>query len=130
MLSIANKNWIRSTIQQELKEALTCEVEYERFNKERGLKELKNEKVFLPEWWVRYLPEFLGAMRGLQSDTNKANNRMMNTQEGLQAMSNILIGIEKGVTKFIKLGNQLSKRIDNIEEVKTIESDSKKRSDS
>ncbi len=129
MLSIADKNRIRSIVQQELKEALTCEVQYEKFDKERGFKEVKNEKVFLPEWWVRYLPEFLGAMRGLQSDTNKANNRMMDTQKGLEAIAHVLIGIEKGVTKFIKLGNQLSKRIDNIE-VKTIESDSEKRSDS
>lgn len=125
MLSKSDKKWIKETIY----EALTCEVQYEKFDKERGFKEVKNEKVFLPEWWVRYLPEFLGSMRGLQEDTNKANNKMMDTQEGLKAMSNILLGIEKGVTKFIKLGNQLSKRIDHIE-VKKIESDSKKRSDS
>ena len=48
MLSKKDLNEIRTIIQEELKAALTIEVQYEKFNKDKGAKELKIEKHFLP----------------------------------------------------------------------------------
>lgn len=90
MLSPKDKKFIKETIQQELKEALTCEVEYEQVDKEKGWKKVKTEKVFLPEWWIKYLPDFMGAMRGLQVDIGKARNKMIGTAENVRLLIDII----------------------------------------
>ena len=77
MLSKKDLESIRTIIQEELKEALTCEVQYEKFDKERGMKELKTEKWFLPEWLMYHQPELIGAIRGMQADVGKTNNRIL-----------------------------------------------------
>ena len=115
MLDKQDKQWLENTIERKITEALTVEVQYEKFDKERGLKELKTEDVYLPVWWVQYLPEFMGSFRGLQEDVNKASNKMMNTQEGLQAMADVLMNIEHGVKQFIEMGNKMEQLSGTIE---------------
>lgn len=116
-----DKIWLENIIERKIQDALTVEVQYEKFDKERGLTERKTENVYLPVWWVQYLPEFMGAFRGLQEDTNKASNKMIDTQKGLQAMADVLMNIEHGVKQFIEMGNKME-QISGLIEAKQLES--------
>lgn len=90
MLSKKDLDNIRTIIQEELKEALTIEVQLERFDKERGIKELKWEKRFLPEWLAHYQPELIGVLQGLQVDMGKARNKMIGTAENVGLLIQII----------------------------------------
>jgi hypothetical protein len=108
-LSKKDKEWLRKAIREEMIEVLTVEIEYEKPLKEEGRYTYRNEKHFIPFWWAEHLPQFVGAMRGLQADVGKSNNQMADTTEGLEAMSKILLGIEDGIKKFIAVSDKLSK---------------------
>lgn len=99
MLSKNDKKWIKETIQQiiqqELKEALTIEIQYEKFDKKRGIKELKTEKHFLPEWLAYYQPELIGAIQGMQVDIGKARNKMIGTAENVRLLIEIISQAEQ-----------------------------------
>lgn len=90
MLSKKDLDNIRTIIQEELKEALTIEVQMEKFDKERGMKELKTEKRFLPEWLVYLQPELIGVLQGLQVDIGKARNKMIGTAENVGLLIQII----------------------------------------
>jgi len=97
MLSKKDLEQIRTIIQEELKAAFTVEIQYEKYDKEKGMKELKTEKWFLPEWLVDLQPHLIGALRGMQEDTNKANNRMKNTADNVNKMTEIMLLAENSM---------------------------------
>ena len=101
MLTKADKEFITKTIH----EALTVNIQYERFNKERGLKELKTEDVFLPNFWVQYLPEFMGALRGMQETTDHTKNRACETKEAVAALGGIMLQFEEGIKSVVKFAD-------------------------
>ena len=118
MLSTKDKKWLENIIEQKITNALTVEVQYECFNKEKGFMERKCQNEYLPVWWVKYLPDFMGALRGMQEDTNKANNKMISTTEGINGIADILINMEKGVKTFIEMANMFQNSIELIERKK------------
>lgn len=99
MLTQKDKAFIKDTIQECIKEALTVRVKME---KRRDLKtgqplatpELVEEDVFLPVFWVQYLPYFEGAIRGVQEATDKAKNNSKIAAETVNHMANIMISYE------------------------------------
>jgi len=94
MLSKKDLDQIRTIIQEELKAALTIEVQYEKYDKEKGMKELKTEKHFLPEWLVDLQPYLIGALRGMQEDCNKVNNKTLDIVDNVRQLSGIMLQAE------------------------------------
>ena len=91
MLSKSDKEFIKDTI----KEALTVKVQMERFNKDTGIKEIKIETVYLPEFLVDYFSHLEGALRGVQETTDHVKNRSNETKEAVKSMAQLFIGAEK-----------------------------------
>ena len=94
MLSKKDLDQIRIIIQEELKAAFTIEIQYEKYDKEKGMKELKIEERFLPEWLVDLQPYLIGALRGMQEDCNKVNNKSIGIIDNIKALSQIMIDNE------------------------------------
>ena len=100
MLSSKDKEFIRQTIREELKEALTAflvrEVTVERGPRNQGdpEKTIEKEEVNVLEFLCRYLPLVEGAIRGCQQDSNKTLNRTLEMKDGLAAIAGILIDNE------------------------------------
>jgi len=97
MLSKKDLDQIRTIIQEELKDALTIEIKYEKFDKEKGMKELITKKFHLPVWLADQFPHLTGALRGMQADTNKANNRMIDTAVNVQMFNQIMLDNENAL---------------------------------
>ena len=99
MLTQKDKAFIKETIQKSIAEALTVRVKME---KRRDLKtgqplaipEMVEEDVFLPVFWVQYLPYFEGAIRGVQETADKAKNNSAKCAEAVENMASIMISYE------------------------------------
>lgn len=109
MLTRKDKEWIRQMIREEFKEALYREVTIER-NMEGGRLEKSNENLLdvLASW----IPKTEGALRGMQEDTDKANNKMIEGSAGIRAVADILISMETGVNQFLQVAQALSGKLD------------------
>jgi len=118
MLSKKDLEQIRTIIQEELKAAFTVEIQYEKFDKDKGIKELKTEKHFLPEWLVDFQPHLIGALRGMQEDSNKANNKMIGTAANVKALTKIMLQAENSMKCIAAISDQIK----GPEEIKKIES--------
>ncbi len=116
MLSKKDLEQIRTIIQEELKEALTVEVQYEKFDKIKGMKELKIEKHFMPAWIMDWQPHLIGALRGLQEDANKTNNKMVKTSEVVDKLKNIMLQTEDSLKCLATFSDRI-KEIEHIESV-------------
>jgi len=116
MLTKKDLTQIRTIIQEELKAAFTVEIQYEKFDKDKGIKELKTEKHFLPEWLVDLQPYLIGALRGMQEDTNKANNKMINTADNVKQLTGIMIQAEDSL-KCIAAISDKTKEVVQIENI-------------
>jgi hypothetical protein len=114
MLSKKDLKQIRTIIQEELKAAFTVEIQYEKYDKDKGMKELKTEKHFLPEWLVDLQPHLIGALRGMQEDTNKANNKMINTADNVNKMTEIMLLAENSMKCIAALSDK-TKEVIQIE---------------
>ena len=122
MLDKQDKIWLENTIERKIQEALTVEVQYERFDKEKGMKELKVEKEYLPVWWVEYLPGFLGATRGLQEDINKNNNKISKMDTKVSSIGNIFIQLEDSLRCIAALSDHVKQlEIDTPKKVNFID---------
>ena len=51
----------------------------------------------MPEWLVDLQPYLIGALRGMQEDTNKANNRMIGTASNVKALTGIMMQAENSL---------------------------------
>lgn len=116
-LTEKDKEFIRQTIREELKEALTAflvrEITTERGPRDNGdlEKTIEKEEVNVLEFLVRYLPLIEGSNRGLQSDVNRANN---NSQVMIDGIKNMVLALtQQG--NMIESQNKNNKQI-NYEE--------------
>jgi hypothetical protein len=95
---------IRRVVSQEVEKQLTCEVVFEKVKTEDGIptgtSEIKKEDMHITLWWIRYLPQYEGAMRGLQKqiiDVRNKLNKINSFAEQLKSMANILISLESAI---------------------------------
>jgi hypothetical protein len=125
MLSKKDKEWIAETIAASIKQALTVNVKMER---RRDLKTgqplavpvVEVRDVYLPIFWVEYMPYHEQALRILQDGVGKvANNDAKNT-EVVKLMAEILMRLEGNILRFsegvgllIDVPNDSQKRIEN-----------------
>jgi hypothetical protein len=101
MLSSKDKDWIRQAIREEFKEALFREITVEKCKRkpEDIEKHYETEDVNVLDFLAKYLPYLEGAIRGMQEDTDKSRNRNIDTNNLINAMSQILIGYEGSIKK-------------------------------
>ena len=123
MLSKKDYDQIRTIIQEELKAALTIEVQYEKFDKDKGVKELKTEKHFLPAWLVDLQPYLIGALRGMQEDVNKCNNKSIGIIDNVKVLSQIMIDNENA----LKCISAMSDKIKEVPQEDIIQIESEKK---
>jgi hypothetical protein len=120
MLDQNDKDFLVDAIKKAVKEELTVEITWEQHRDEKtgnklAVPKIKNEKVFLPSFFVQQLYFQEGAFRGIQEDLNKSVSKISITKEGIQALANILIQMEDGITQFVRLGEEIKNRIEHSE---------------
>lgn len=103
MLTRKDKDFIINAI----KEALSVEVQMERFDRINGVWEHKQEKVYLPELWVEYLPKYTGAIRGIQEDVDHMKNDIGSNTNKLQAVAGIFLQLENSLKSIAALSDGL-----------------------
>ena len=106
----------RTIVQEELKAALTIEIQYEKFDKDKGMKEALTKKFHLSVWLADQFPYLTGALRGMQEDTNKANNKMRNTAENVKKLTDIMIQAESSLKCISALSDKI-KEVPQIEDI-------------
>ena len=114
MLSKSDKQWLEKTIREVVTEVLTVEVQMERFNKEKGMKEFKIEKLFMPNAWVEYLPDHIGAIRGMQKDVNKSNNRALETKEIMRNMAGVILNLTESLRTIAEYSDNIKSLPKNV----------------
>lgn len=76
----------RKYIKEIIEELLTVEVKYEKRRDEKtgqklAIPEIITKKEFLPIWWMKYLPYYEGAIRGMQETLDKYAGQLKNLTE-------------------------------------------------
>lgn len=131
MLSKKDKEWITGAI----REALTVEIRMERKrNLETGqplaVPVVEEKKVFLPEFWVTYLPFYEAALRGVQETMDTVKNGQIRNQDALAAVGNIMIEYEKAIRALPEMVGKLQalalehrkpvRELEELHEAKTV----------
>jgi len=136
MLSNKDKKWITAAIREAVIGALTVEWTVEKVRDEKtgqplAVTEKKTEEVFIPSVFLQMLPYHEGALRGMQEDLNKNNNKINDMDNKLSSVGNILIQTENSLrciaamSDHIKsLGFEPTEEIQLIEEIEDGESNS------
>lgn len=121
--NLENKEWVEKTIERYVISALTIRVKMERKRDlETGLPlaiPVKEEKdIFLPSFWVDYLPFYEAAVRGCQEDIDKLKNNVSVSNEilkqnsdNVERLANIFIGVEKAIKVLASVSVELRKRL-------------------
>lgn len=125
MLTKKDLENIRQIVKEETERALTVEVTYERFDKTTGVTERKNENVYLPAWWIQHLPEMEGALRGMQTDVNKATNRASETKQGMEKIVGILLASENSLKRLSAISDYVIEQLPAGHSVRQISTESK-----
>jgi len=103
MLTRKDKDFIINAIRK----SLTVEVQKERYNKDEGKMEYKQEEVYLPEFWVEYLPKYTGALRGIQEDVDHMKTNVNLNTTKLQAVGGIFLQLESSLKSIAALSDSL-----------------------
>lgn len=108
---------IRSIIQEELKAALFRTITIERGPRQQGDPEkvIKEEQWNLLDFLAAYLPKIEAALRGMQEDTDKTKNRVVQSAERVEAIGSILIGMESAAKALAALSDRVKERYPEIE---------------
>ncbi len=121
MLSKKDLIQIRTIIQEELKAALTIEIQYEKFDKNKGMKELIVKEFHLSVWLAEQFPNLVGALRGMQADTGKTNNRILTIIDNLKIINKTMLDSEKS----FKVIASMSDKVKEIQQEDIIQIESK-----
>jgi len=107
MLSKKDLQQIRSIISEEINNALSIEIQYEKFDKEKGMKELIKKKFHLSVWLAEQFPDLVGALRGMQEDVNKSNNKITHVTDNLKIINKILIDNQNAFNCIAKISDRV-----------------------
>lgn len=107
MLSKKDKEEIRKLFAEEFNKAMTRKILVERGARKQGDPEKKTveEEWNVLDWLVGYLPYVEGAIRGVQKDVDSTKNKSVNMLKGIEVVSHILLGQEKGIKKLVEFSN-------------------------
>jgi len=108
MLSKGDRNWIKKTIQEEFKEALLWKITVDKGIRKPGDVErhYETEDVNVLAFLAKYLPFVEGALRGMQEDADKTNNKILDLPIKLESIASILMDSESTLIKlasFVKM---------------------------
>jgi len=118
MLSRNDKKWLTEMMEAKIKEALTVKV---RFEKKRNLEtgqplavpEIEVREVYLPAHWVEFLPFHEAALRGVQETSDHAKNNSVKSIQAVEAMSEIMIGVENQIKSIGQFAEEITNRIEH-----------------
>ena len=118
MLSKKDKKEIRTLFAEEFNKAMTRKITVERGTRKQGDPESKTveEEWNVLDWMVGYFPYVEGAIRGVQTDVERAKNRSSDTLEGMKVISHILLGQEKGIKKLVEFSNWVENNQKRLED--------------
>lgn len=126
-LSDKDKEWLLTAIKQIVIESLTVEWTMEKTRDEKtgqplAKPELKKENIFIPSAILQMLPYHEGALRGMQEDVNKNNNKINDLDEKIKFIGNILIQTENSLKCLASISDNIKKvDLDNPINIKVIE---------
>ena len=107
MLTKNDKKWMKDTFNELITEALTVEVEMVQTRDSKTGLPLKTEKhvnkeIFLPDFWVEFLPFFEQSIVAMEKVTEQARNRSNSVlketkelQTKVEAIGQLYIALEK-----------------------------------
>ena len=136
MLSNKDKQWIKEAIKEVVVDSLTVEWTIEKVRDEKtgqplAVPERITEKVFIPSAFLQILPYHEGALRGVQEDMNKNNNKINDMNNKLSSVGNILLQTENSLKCIAAMSDHLKtlgfepeNEIQLIEEIKDESSNS------
>ncbi len=112
MLSNKDKQWITAAIREAVIGALTVEWTVEKVKDDKtgqplAVAEKKTEEVFIPSMILQMLPYHEGALRGMQQDLNKNNNKINDMDNKLSSVGNILIQTENSLKCIAAMSDHL-----------------------
>jgi tryptophanyl-tRNA synthetase len=114
MLDKNDKKWLEEMIEKKIKKALTVKVKMERrrdINTGQPLSTPIMEilDIYLPDFWVEYLPYYEGAMRGVQETTDHVKNKINSHSATLEIMGKIMIDTEKAIMAIARLAQKIER---------------------
>ena len=103
---------LRSIVREVIKEALTVEITMEKVRDEKtgqplSKPEIIKEEVFLPSFLTQVLSFQEGALRGLQEDGNKKDNKIDRIYESFPILIDYLGGLTAELGKLKKQEGRL-----------------------
>lgn len=109
-LSKEDKEWLLISIKKIVVEALTVEMEFEKVRDDKSGQplakpEMKKEEVFLPSAILQMLPYHEGALRGMQIDVNKNNNKINDLDNKIGIIGDILNQTENSLKCLAKMSD-------------------------
>lgn len=116
MLSKKDKEWIEETfrmaIRKECRAALYREITLVKKGRHPEDPEIREETrtANILDVFVEYLPLVEGALRGLQEDCNKANNKSLVTNQAIEQMAQIFMSHEKTMKTIAEFSEALRER--------------------
>lgn len=128
MLSKKDKEWIEEIIERKVYDALTVKMRMEKVRDEKtgqplAVKETKEEDVFLPAMLVQLISFNEGALRGMQEDMNKNNNKIEDFDTKLNAIAQIVIDTEDSLKKLAMVTDRIKELEHKKDELEVIEYD-------
>jgi len=110
-------------------EALTPEVKYEKNKDEKtgqplATPELITQKEFIPAWWVRYLPHYEAAMRGVQSQVSIHSNEINEVTKKIDAVGHVLLNTQQSILQIASIANKLKQlEFNEAKKIEYVEAD-------
>jgi len=127
MLSKKDKEWIENTVKKIVYDVLTVEIKYEKNRDEKtgqplATPEIIIEKEFLPVWWIRYLPHYEAAMRGVQGQVSQHHTAIDDFSKKLDVIGQLLLHTEQSMKQIASFADKLNeleynevKKLDYVE---------------
>ncbi|OPY78301.1 MAG: hypothetical protein A4E65_02324 [Syntrophorhabdus sp. PtaU1.Bin153] len=125
MLSKGDKEWLEKMMERKITEALTVRVKMERrrdmaTGQPLAVPVIEEKDVYLPAFWVEYMPYYEGAMRGMQETVDKVNNRTTGTSQAVENIGRILVTSQDAIKRLVETSYALAEIAGNDASVKQL----------
>lgn len=132
MLSKSDKEFLREAVREELRKALTVKVLMEQRRDMKTGQPLpvpvtSEKEVYIPKFWVEFLPYFEGSIRGIQETTDHVKNQVSKSKEVVETMARIMLDVEGSLTRLHKIAAALPDK-GNVLEIEAFVGDYHRRS--
>jgi hypothetical protein len=129
MLSKKDKEFllkaIEESVDRKIKEALTVKVAFEQVRDPGTGQPLAVSKkeirdVYLPAFWVEFLPFYEGAIRGMQEQVCLSQGSAANNTKAIEAMSSIMLTLEGSIKAIPRALTKLKELADRDRDPKLV----------